>query len=95
MEEPQKIGKKLDKLVMGIILGGAIGSVLGLTLAPRKGKEMRKLIKEKGQEFVRDHKEVIKSAKYQIKKGKGFFRWLLSKWKKQPKMPNVSMDEEE
>jgi len=93
----------LDKIVMGVILGGAIGSVLGLTLAPRKGKETREIIKEKSKEliekgkevsenFVRDHKETIQSAKYQIKKGRGFFAWLFSKGKTREAMPKTSIE---
>lgn len=31
---------------MGAIIGGAIGSVLGATIAPKKGKETRKEIEE-------------------------------------------------
>lgn len=92
-------GSKIDRLIMGVILGGAIGSVLGLTLAPRKGAETREIIKDKSKEllekgkevstnFVRDHKETFESAKYQIKKGRGFFRWLFgSKKKSREQMP--------
>ena len=104
MEEDKKIHKKLDSLIMGVILGGAVGSVLGLTLAPRKGKETREIIKQKGEEllekgkevsqdFIKDHRETIASAKYQMKKGKGFLRWFFRKVKNQ-KMPKVTIDEE-
>lgn len=107
MEESDKSGKKitrkLDRLIMGVILGGAIGSVLGLTLAPRKGKETREIIKkksheliEKGKEvsgkFVRDHRETFESAKYQLKKKKGFFRWLFKRKNTDQKMPKAHMD---
>lgn len=92
-DEDKKIGKQIDKLIMGIILGGAIGSVLGLTFAPRKGKETREILKQKGQEFIRDHKETIQSAKYQIRKGTGFFRWLFGKIKTKGKMPKSTIDE--
>lgn len=96
-------GSKLDKLIMGVILGGAIGSVLGLTLAPRKGKETREIIKqksaeliEKGKEvssdFIRDHKETFQSAKYQIKKGRGFLRWLLGSKKTREQMPKSTLE---
>lgn len=103
-EDDKKIGKKLDRLVMGVILGGAIGSVLGLTLAPRKGKETREIIKKKGQEFfekgkgasekfVRDHHETFESAKYQLKKGgKGFLRWLFRKKQKDQPMPQKTLE---
>lgn len=96
-------GKKLDRLIMGVILGGAIGSVLGLTLAPREGKETRKIIKEKGQEliekgkevsenFVRDHKESLAGAKYQLKKGRGFLRWLFGNKKTREPMPKSTLE---
>lgn len=94
-EDDKKIGKKIDRLVMGIILGGAIGSVLGLTLAPRKGKETREIIKKKGQKFVRDHREKFEGAKYQLKKGKGFLRWLFRRKAKDEPMPSVSFPQEE
>lgn len=88
----KKGGKKLDNIIMGVILGGAIGSVLGLTLAPRKGEDTRKIWKKKGQElvekgkemseeFMQDHQETIETAKYQMKKGgKGFFRWFAGRF---------------
>ena len=105
MDEDKKIGKKLDRLIMGIILGGAIGSVLGLTFAPKKGKETREILKQKGQDLlekgkevgeqlVRDHRESIQGAKYQIKKGRGFLRWLFAKASKK-KTPKVEIDSDE
>lgn len=94
-EGNKKLGRRINHLVMGIILGGAIGSVLGLTLAPRKGKETRDLLKQKGQQFVRDHREKFESAKYQLRKGKGFFRWLFRKKAEDEPMPSVSFPQEE
>ena len=78
-DDDKKIGSQIDKLVMGVILGGAIGSVLGLTLAPRKGKETREILKKKSEEFIRDHRETIVGAKYQLKKGKDFCDGFLRK----------------
>lgn len=102
-ESDKKLTKKLDRLVMGIILGGAIGSVLGLTLAPRKGKETREIIKQKGHKlfekgkevssnFVRDHRESFASAKYQFKKGRGFFSWLFRRKTKDQPMPHRTLE---
>jgi len=90
--DDKNIGGKIDKLIMGVILGGAIGSVLGLTLAPRKGKETREIIKKKGQQFVRDHRETFQSAKYQLRKGKGFLRWLFKKTQKDEPMPMATLE---
>lgn len=104
-EKNEKKGGHIDKLIMGVILGGAIGSVLGLTLAPRKGKETREILKKKGAELIakgkeasgqliRDNREKIESAKYQIKRGRGFLRWLFGSKKTREPMPHVSIPEE-
>lgn len=45
-KEKEEGGKILDKVVMGAIIGGAIGSVLGASIAPKKGSETRKDIAE-------------------------------------------------
>lgn len=41
-KEKEEGGKILDKVVMGAIIGGAIGSILGASIAPKKGSETRK-----------------------------------------------------
>ena len=103
-DDDKKLGKQINHIVMGVILGGAIGSVLGLTFAPRKGKETREILKQKsgelikkgreaGEEFIRDHHEGVESAKFHLKKGKGFFRWLFNRRKNEESMPKASMDE--
>ena len=45
-EEKKKKRKLVDKVLMGAIIGGAIGSVLGATIAPKKGSETRTDIAE-------------------------------------------------
>jgi gas vesicle protein len=45
-EEAKKKGT-MDKLVMGAIIGTAIGSVIGMTVAPKKGEATRQYIKDK------------------------------------------------
>lgn len=62
-----KLRWALDKLVMGAIIGGAIGSVLGMALAPRKGKETRKILKEKGKELAESAKRESKNLYESIK----------------------------
>ncbi|MBI2463564.1 YtxH domain-containing protein [Candidatus Peregrinibacteria bacterium] len=49
----------LDKIFMGIIVGGAVGSVIGMTMAPKKGKETRELLKEKGKEAYAFGKKIV------------------------------------
>lgn len=55
---------KIDKLIKGIIIGGAIGSVVGITLAPKSGKETRQDIQKTANSFfVRGKKEGVKLEK--------------------------------
>ena len=62
-----KLRFSIDKLVMGAIIGGAIGSVLGMALAPRKGKETRKILKEKGKELAENAKRESRNLYDSIK----------------------------
>lgn len=47
-DEKQK--STLDKIVMGALIGTAIGSAVSLTLAPKTGKETREILKEKSKD---------------------------------------------
>ena len=80
--QEQKPAKKssFDKLVMGAIVGVAVGSVIGMAVAPKKGSETREIIAQKGKDaldqgkkFIDDHKPQIKEARKRI----GFFRRLI------------------
>ena len=69
--EEEKNNKKtfIDKFVLGALIGGAIGSVIGLAFAPKPGKETRKDIKNKAnglyEKYIRD-KDEIKKEKHTI-----------------------------
>ncbi len=52
-EREQKKKSKLDKLIMGAIVGGAVGSVIGMSIAPQKGKETREMIAQKSKELIK------------------------------------------
>jgi gas vesicle protein len=48
----KKKQSSLDKIILGAVVGGAIGSVLGVGLAPKKGSDTRKDIgKQAGKLF--------------------------------------------
>ncbi len=51
--KPKK-GKK--SLITGIVVGGAIGSVLSLLFAPRKGSETRKKVYKTSKDLYKDGK---------------------------------------
>ena len=77
-------GKKssvVDKLVLGAIIGGAIGSILGVSFAPRKGKDTRKIFKEKGKELYEKHGGTVKEIAEQVvdkakEESKGIFDYI-------------------
>lgn len=61
MLKQKKVSKGVFKVLTGVIVGGAIGSILGLTLAPKKGKDTRKAIREKSLEmFLKGKTELRK-----------------------------------
>ena len=64
-EEKKKKRKLVDKVLMGAIIGGAIGSVLGATIAPKKGSETRK--------------DIVQVADKAKKRGSKVFR-IIKKW---------------
>lgn len=87
-QDDKKITRTVDKIVMGLIIGGAVGSVLGMAFAPKSGKETRKLIKKKAGELSENIKEKAGEMKeeiahtYEEKKdeSKSFFSHLTEKF---------------
>lgn len=72
--EKKNTNSKLDKIIMGAIIGSAIGSVLGVALAPKSGKETRKIIAEKS-------KDVYNKGKIAGQTSKSFIKRILEKFK--------------
>lgn len=62
-KKKEHIVHKMDKLVVGAIIGGAIGSVLGLTLAPKEGKKTRQEVAERSKKFIGEHQKEFAIAK--------------------------------
>lgn len=56
--EPHKKRSKIDKLIMGAIVGGAVGSVIGMSIAPQKGKETREAIANTGKDLLKKGHEL-------------------------------------
>ena len=46
-----------------MVVGGAIGSILGLTLAPKKGTETRQYLRDKSLEMFLEGKVNLKEGK--------------------------------
>jgi gas vesicle protein len=47
---------------MGFLIGGVMGALAGILVAPKSGKELRSDIKEKGSEVIKDGKEIYSDA---------------------------------
>ena len=73
MKKP-RVGKKIFRLLTGMVVGSAVGSILGLTLAPKKGKETRQFIKDKSMKVFLKSKDALKEDNKM-----GFFKRLLVK----------------
>ncbi|MFN7160404.1 MAG: YtxH domain-containing protein [Candidatus Gracilibacteria bacterium] len=67
--------KNIGKLVKGIIIGGAIGSVLGVTLAPKSGKETRTMLKKGSIKAFNSGSQMVSNIKMP-KPGLSFFRGI-------------------
>lgn len=78
-EEKKNKKKKsiMDKVVMGAILGGAIGSVVGITVAPKPGKETRQDIVDAKNKFMDKHGDEIETVKQDAtKQGKRIWKFI-------------------
>ena len=49
----KKNKSSLEKIIMTAVVGAAIGSVIGVSVAPKKGKETRKSILTKVKNIIR------------------------------------------
>lgn len=50
--------RPLGHLFVGLLIGGALGALAGILLAPKSGKELRSEIKEKGDLVLKDAKDI-------------------------------------
>ncbi|MBI5414244.1 YtxH domain-containing protein [Candidatus Peregrinibacteria bacterium] len=67
---------KLDKVLMGIVIGGAIGSVLGMTLSPKSGKENRDYVFKKSSETWEKSRALLGEIVTKKQQKKGFWHRL-------------------
>lgn len=62
MSEQKPTGSGVGKLLAGILIGGAIGSILGLALSPHDGKKNRKIMQEKAEEAAKLGQKILEES---------------------------------
>src|SRR5664280_2552878 len=63
----EEYGKSQVHFFKGLLIGGVLGALAGILFAPKSGKEMRYDIKKKGNEIVKDGKEIYADASTKAK----------------------------
>lgn len=61
---------KSSNILAAFVLGAAAGAALGLLLAPEKGSETRRKLREEGQRFADTVNEKVKEGKDKIESWK-------------------------
>lgn len=59
--------KPQSHLFMGFLIGSILGAVTTILFAPKSGKELRSVIKEKKSEVLKDGKEIYSDASARAK----------------------------
>lgn len=57
------------KIILGMLAAAAAGAAIGLLLAPEKGSDLRKRIKNTASEWMDDLGEVLAAGKEKVKEG--------------------------
>ena len=72
----------VSRFLAGFIVGGAIGAVAGVLLAPRSGEETRKMLKDTADDMARRADETAKQIKVKADDAVLTFRKKATKSKK-------------
>jgi gas vesicle protein len=78
LEENKKIKTRKEKLILehektkvhfykGLLIGSMLGVLAGILFAPKSGKELKSDIREKGNELLKDGKEIHADASIKAK----------------------------
>lgn len=67
IKNKKRVSKGVFKVLTGVVVGGAIGSILGLTLAPEKGKKTRQIIRDKSMKlYLKSKKDEPQKPKVKL-----------------------------
>lgn len=59
---------KVGRFIFGLLVGGLVGSVVALLYAPKSGKDLRKDISDKADDFVGDVEDIYLKGKEKAEK---------------------------
>ncbi len=59
--------RRMFGFFMGILVGGLVGSVVALLLAPETGEKLRGQIRERGQGFLNDVRHAADSRRIELR----------------------------
>ena len=59
--------RRMFGFFMGIVVGGLVGSVVALLLAPETGEKLRAQIRERGQGFLNDVRHAADSRRIELR----------------------------
>lgn len=69
MSEKNSKRSKVSKFLLGAIIGSAVGSIVGLTFAPKSGREMRGQIAKESQKTWSKVRDIVEKKSKKEKKG--------------------------
>lgn len=59
--------RRMFGFLMGIFVGGLVGAVMALLLAPESGENLRNQIRERGQGFINDIRHSADSRRIELR----------------------------
>ena len=59
--------RRIFGFMIGILVGGLVGSTVALLMAPESGDELRSLLRERGQNFLGDIRSAADSRRIELR----------------------------
>jgi gas vesicle protein len=63
----EKVMRRMFGFLMGIVVGGLVGSTIALLLAPEAGEELRNQLRSRGENFFNDVRHAADERKIELR----------------------------